>query len=74
MYAGCRRLALYAECLYAECRYAECRYPECRGAFVLNLVTCVLRNFTNVLKILGHKVSIFTAVNGFFTVFKAVKL
>jgi hypothetical protein len=32
IYAGCRKLAHYAECHYIEWRYAECRYAECRGA------------------------------------------
>ncbi len=51
LYAECH----HAECLYAECRYTECRYPECLGTFVLNLVTCVLRIFTNALKYLAIK-------------------
>jgi hypothetical protein len=32
IYAECRKLAHYAECLYAECRYPECRYAECHYA------------------------------------------
>ncbi len=33
IFAGCRKIGLYAECLYAECHYAECHGAKYRIAF-----------------------------------------